>query len=47
MYPHLTTSINLAWLKLDEYYKKLNDSPAYAAALLCHSSFRERYFLNK
>jgi hypothetical protein len=30
------------WLKLDEYYRKLDDSPAYAAALFCHLSFRLR-----
>jgi hypothetical protein len=35
------------WSKLDEYYKKLDDSPAYAAALLCHPSFRWRYFSNE
>jgi hypothetical protein len=38
-YPELTSSINLAWSKLDNYYKKLDDSPAYAAALLLHPRY--------
>ena len=46
-YPQLTTSINLAWLKLDDYYKKLDDSPAYAAALLLHPRYRLKHFNNK
>jgi hypothetical protein len=46
-YSELTMSINLAWAKLDNYYKKLNHSPAYAAALLLHSYYRLRHFENK
>jgi hAT family C-terminal dimerisation region len=46
-HPELATSINLAWSKLDNYYKKLDDSPAYAAALLLHPRYRLRYFDNK
>jgi hypothetical protein len=46
-HPQLATSINLAWSKLDEYYKKLDDSPAYAAVLLCHPSFRWHCLSNK
>jgi hypothetical protein len=40
----ISTSINLAWSKLDEYYKKLDDSPAYAAALILHPQYRLDYF---
>jgi hypothetical protein len=46
-HPELALSINLAWSKLDDYYKKLNDSSAYAAALLLHSRYRLRHFENK
>jgi hypothetical protein len=40
----ISISINLAWSKLDEYYKKLDDSPAYAAALILHPQYRLEYF---
>jgi hypothetical protein len=43
-HPEISTSINLAWSKLDEYYKKLDDSPAYAAALVLHPQYRLDYF---
>jgi hypothetical protein len=46
-HPHLTTSINLAWSKIDDYYKKLDEAPAYAAALVLHPRFRFHYFINK
>jgi hypothetical protein len=46
-HPELALSINLAWSKLDDYYKKLDDSPAYAAAFLLHSRYRLRHFENK
>jgi hypothetical protein len=42
-HPELATSINLAWVKLDAYYKKLDDSPAYAAALMLHPQYRLQY----
>ena len=42
-HPELATSINLACAKLDSYYKKLDDSPAYAAALMLHPQYRLRY----
>jgi hypothetical protein len=43
-HPELATSLNLAWAKLDKYYIKLDDSPAYAAAVMLHPSYRLRYF---
>jgi hypothetical protein len=46
-HPELASSINLAWLKLDDYYQKLDDSPAYAAALLLYPRYRMRHFENK
>lgn len=45
-HPELAASINLAWSKLDEYYIKLDHSPAYAAALLLHPQFRLQHFKN-
>ena len=44
MHPQLAISVNLAWEKLDTYYIKLDDSPAYAAALILHPRFRLQYF---
>jgi hypothetical protein len=43
----LALSINLAWSKLDDYYKKLDDFPIYAAVLLLHPRYRLRHFENK
>ena len=43
-HPELATGINLAWSKLDKYYIKLNDSPAYYAALLPYPHYRQRNF---
>jgi hypothetical protein len=45
-HPPLANSINLAWAKLDEYYVKMNETPAYACALLLHLQYRYRYFEN-
>jgi hypothetical protein len=39
--------INLAWEKLDEYYSKLDEAPAYAAALILHPRYRLKYFKQK
>lgn len=46
-YPELAISINLAWSKLDDYYKKLDESPAYAAALVLHPRYRLEYITEK
>jgi hypothetical protein len=43
-YPHLFKSINLAWAKLDDYYTKIDESPAYTTALALHPRFRYSYF---
>jgi hypothetical protein len=41
---YLATSVNLAWAKLEEYYKLMNSTPAYAAALFLNLKFRFEYF---
>lgn len=46
-HPELATSINLAWDKLDGYYKKLDDSPVYAATLMLHPQYRLQYIREK
>ena len=40
----LATSVNLAWDKLQEYYKMMDDTPIYAAGLFLHPSYRWDYF---
>lgn len=46
-YPELATSINLAWAKLDDYCKKLDNSSAYAAAVILHPEYKLKYFENR
>jgi hypothetical protein len=46
-HPELATSVNLAWSKLDNYYKKLDQAPAYAISFLLHPSYRKHYFEEK
>jgi hAT family C-terminal dimerisation region len=46
-HPELADSINLAWEKLDEYYAKLDEAPAYAVALVLHPRYRYGYFKQK
>jgi hAT family C-terminal dimerisation region len=41
---YIATSVNLAWAKLEEYYKLMNNTPAYAVALFLHPKFRFNYF---
>lgn len=36
---YIRASINNAWLKLDEYYNLLGDSPLFAAAVILHPGF--------
>jgi len=43
-HPNLAHSINLAWSKLDDYYLKMDETPAYALALLVHPRFRWTHF---
>jgi hypothetical protein len=33
---HIATSLDNCWSKLDEYYKMLDDTPIYAAAIILH-----------
>ena len=40
----LSTSINLAWSKLNKYYQLMDKVPVYAAALFLHPSYRFNYF---
>jgi hypothetical protein len=47
LHPQLATSINLAWSKLDEYYSKLDNTPAYTASLTLHPQFRLDYFVER
>jgi hypothetical protein len=37
---HFKTNINLGWNKLRKYWEKLDDSPAYYAAVLLHPSYK-------
>jgi hAT family C-terminal dimerisation region len=40
----LSTSVNLAWSKLDDYYKLIDNTPIYAAALFLHPRHQWGYF---
>jgi hypothetical protein len=40
---HLSTNINLAWQKMNEYYAHLDDTPAYVAAVVLHPHMKWRY----
>ncbi|RWA03211.1 hypothetical protein EKO27_g11894 [Xylaria grammica] len=44
---HFRANINLGWQKLDEYYKKLDETPVYYAAVALHPRFRWNWFENK
>jgi hypothetical protein len=44
---YITTSVNLAWTKLEEYYQLMDDTPAYAVALFLHPKFRFNYFKSR
>jgi hypothetical protein len=44
---HFNTGINTAWLKLEKYYKLLNRSPLYTAAIVLHPAWRMEYFEDK
>ena len=37
---HFRTNINLGWSKLDEYYNRTKESPAYIAALVLHPQYK-------
>jgi hypothetical protein len=35
---YMATTCNSSWIKLDKYYSKTSDSPAYAAAIVLYPS---------
>lgn len=41
---HLAVNINLGWIKLDEYYQYLNDSPVIYGAAALHPAYRWALF---
>ena len=43
-YPFLPTCINAAWAKVEKYYRLLDDSPVYAAAVLLHPGLKWQFF---
>ena len=43
-HPEIAQSLNLAWEKLEQYYSLMDDSPAYAAAVMLNPSHRIKYF---
>ncbi len=40
----IKVSLDNCWGKLDEYYKTLDLSPTYAAAIILHPTYKWRYF---
>jgi hypothetical protein len=44
---HLATSLNEAWIKLKQYYERMDESPAYAAALMLHPRHKLHYFTKR
>ena len=43
----LAISLNEAWSKLRQYYGKMDESPAYAAALMLHPRHKLHYFTKR
>ena len=43
----LSSSLNEAWSKLKEYYERMDESPAYAAALMLHPQYKIHYFTKR
>lgn len=41
---HFANNINHAWEKLDEYYRKLSETPVYYAAVALHPAYRWQFF---
>jgi hypothetical protein len=44
---HYNTSINTAWLKLKKYFKLIDFSPLYIAAIVLHPVWQFEYFEDK
>jgi hypothetical protein len=43
---YIAVSINLTWMKLEEYYQLIDDTPVYTVALFLYLKFRFNYFKN-
>lgn len=43
-HPFIPQSVNLAWNKLEEYYKLMDELPAYTAAITLNPDCRTEYF---
>ncbi|RYP17077.1 hypothetical protein DL767_010079 [Monosporascus sp. MG133] len=41
---YMAANLNLAWLKLNEYYTKLEETPIYVTALALHPAYRWQWF---
>lgn len=41
---HLSAAVNLGWIKLDQYYNRLDDNDIYIAAVLLHPVQKWRWF---
>ena len=41
--PCMMTHLLASWFKFDKYYKLIDDSPVYVAAILLHPSLRQAY----
>jgi hypothetical protein len=41
---HFSTTINLAWQKLDIYFNKTDATPIYRAAVVLHPRLKWRWF---
>ena len=44
---HLRTAINNAWMKLNTYYDRTDDTPVYMAALVLHPGHKWKYVEEK
>jgi hypothetical protein len=42
--PHITTSINLTWIKMKDYYQKSDDSKVYLVAAVLDPQVKLAYF---
>lgn len=41
---HYRTSVNLGWIKLDQYYARTDANPAYIMAVFLHPHYRQHWF---
>ena len=40
----MTTYINSSWAKMNKYYKRTEETPVYATAVILYPSFKWQYF---